>query len=79
MKRAEFALTVDEMYRGVGVATLMIKHLCAIARENGIQEIWGTILADNDKMLRVVKRSGLPFKTVFLDGEIKVTIATTKG
>lgn len=78
-KRAEIALTVDELYRGIGVATLMIKHLCAIASGNGIQEFWGTMLAENDRVLRVLKRSGHPFTSVFSDGVAQVTIVTSKA
>ncbi|MFC1494861.1 GNAT family N-acetyltransferase [Thermodesulfobacteriota bacterium] len=77
--RAEIALTVDEMYRGIGVATLMLKHLCAIARGAGIQEFRGVVLAGNNKMQSVIKRSGFPFKSVFTDGEFQVTIDITKG
>jgi len=74
---AEIALTVDELYQGIGVATLMLKHLCTIARANDIEEFHGTILSGNDKMIHVLQRSQLPLRTVSKEGVIEVTIDIT--
>jgi RimJ/RimL family protein N-acetyltransferase len=74
---AEIALTVDEMYQGIGVASLMLKHLCAIARANNIEEFHATILSGNDKMIHVLDRSRLPLQIVSEEGALDVTIDIT--
>ena len=77
-KKAEIALTVDEMYRGIGVGSLMLRHLCEIARENGIEKFHAVMLEDNTKMLHVLQRSQLPLHTSCADGVMEMEIDITK-
>jgi GNAT superfamily N-acetyltransferase len=56
---AEVAFTVDERYRGLGIASRLLKHLAAIARGRGIARFDAEVLANNSPMLAVFARSGL--------------------
>jgi len=77
-KSAEIALTVDEMYRGIGVGTLLLEHLREIARANGIEKFYAVMSAENEKMLHVFQRSQLPLHTAFTDTVMEVDIDITK-
>jgi len=59
---AEVAFTVDERYRGLGIASRLLKHLAAIARGRGIARFDAEVLANNQPMLAVFARSGLPME-----------------
>ena len=50
---AEAAFMVDDAHQGEGIATLMLEHLAAIARSNGIERFTAEVLADNRPMLAV--------------------------
>lgn len=77
-KTAEIALTVDDEYQGIGVGSLLLKHLCQIADANGLEYISATVLATNDRMMHVFQRSQLPTRQ-FKDAEvIEVTLALKK-
>lgn len=51
---AEFAVAVDEGYHRLGVGTLLLRHLAAIARAKGVARLEGTVLAGNHEMLEVI-------------------------
>lgn len=59
---AEFALTVVDDFQGLGVGSLLLKHLTQIARDSGIEHLHATMLATNEKMLHLLKRSRLPVR-----------------
>ena len=50
--RAELAILVDDAWQGDGIGSLLIEHLTAVARRDGIQELVGDVLATNVTMLR---------------------------
>ena len=50
--QAEMAILVDDDWQGDGIGSLLIEHLTAVARREGIQELVGDVLATNFSMLR---------------------------
>lgn len=60
---AELAFAVGEEYQGLGIATLLLKHLTLIARKNGLEEFTALVLQENRKMIEVFKNCGLPMST----------------
>jgi RimJ/RimL family protein N-acetyltransferase len=58
--RVEVAFTVEEDYQGQGLATMLLRHLIAIARDRGLTHLEAEVLASNTPMLKVFARSGLP-------------------
>ena len=59
---ADVAFLVDHEQHGRGIATLMLEHLAAIARSNGIARFTAEVLYENKPMLRVFARAGWPVK-----------------
>ena len=50
----------DGNYQGRGIASLVLNHLMRIARETGVSRFEAEVLAENQPMLAVFRRSGLP-------------------
>ena len=59
---AELAFVTDGAHRGLGVASLILRHLTAIAREANIKRFNAEVLAENQPMLAVFRHSGLPLR-----------------
>lgn len=57
---AEVAFAVDDVHHGLGVATLLLRHLVRIARAGGIATFTASVLDDNHPMLEVFAHAGLP-------------------
>ena len=55
---AEVAFVVDDAHQGRGIATLLLEHLAAAARRNGIARFGAETLAQNRRMLGVFRAAG---------------------
>jgi RimJ/RimL family protein N-acetyltransferase len=71
---AEIAFMTDGAHRGLGIASLVLKHLAKIAREAGVSRFDGEVLAENQPMLAVFRRSGLPMQLRRDGGTLHVTL-----
>ncbi|MGA1556465.1 MAG: GNAT family N-acetyltransferase [Ilumatobacteraceae bacterium] len=69
---AEVAFMVDDRHRGKGIATLLLEHLAAVARANGIDRFTAQTLADNRSMLTVFAKAGWPLHRRFDSGVVDV-------
>ena len=67
---ADSAFMVDDRHHGRGIATLLLEHLAAIARSNGITRFTAEVLAENRAMLSVFSRAGWPLQRRFESGVI---------
>ena len=67
---ADAAFMVDDEHQGKGIATLLLEHLAAIARSNGINRFTAEVLADNRPMLAVFSRAGWPVERRFESGVV---------
>jgi RimJ/RimL family protein N-acetyltransferase len=59
---AEIAFMTDGPHRGLGIASLILRHLALLAREAGISRFDAEVLAENQPMLAVFRRSRLPMQ-----------------
>ncbi|MEL6893150.1 MAG: GNAT family N-acetyltransferase [Actinomycetota bacterium] len=77
---AEAAFMVDDEHHGRGIATLLLEHLAAIARANGIERFTAEVLADNRGMLAVFAKAGWPLQRRFESGVVDLDweLATTE-
>ena len=67
---ADAAFQVDDAHQGRGIATLLLEHLAAIARVNGITRFTAEVLADNRPMLAVFAKAGWPIERRFESGVV---------
>lgn len=77
---ADVAFMVDADQQGKGIATLLLEHLAAIARDNGIERFTADVLSDNRPMLRVFSRAGWPVERHFDSGvtELEFPLSDTE-
>jgi acetyltransferase len=71
---AESAVVVADEYQSRGIGRLLLKRLVTYARAKGIIRLRGNLQVGNNRMLDLVRRSGLPSKIQYVDGIWKVTI-----
>lgn len=71
---AESAVVVQDDYQGRGIGKLLLRRLVKYARAKGIHFLRGNLQIGNDRMLELVRRSGLFHRTRFVDGIWEVTI-----
>jgi acetyltransferase len=54
----EYAVLVHDNYHGKGLGYKLVDVLIGVAQDKGLQSIWGTVLSDNEKMVRVATKLG---------------------
>jgi len=72
---AELAFLTRGAYRRQGIASLLLCHLILLAREAGLSRLEADVLADNQSMLNVFRRSGLPITQRRGGNVVHVTLA----
>ena len=72
---AEIAFTVEDAWRGRGIASRVLTHLAAIARARGIRRFEAEVLAENGAMLSGFTRSGLAMERRRDGGVVHVELA----
>ena len=74
-RTAELGFTVAEAWQRRGIASRLLQHLASIARDKGVGEFEAYVLPENEPMLAVFRRSGLPTTIRFADSLMHVTLA----
>jgi acetyltransferase len=64
LKNAEFSILVGDAWQGKGVGAELLKNSLRIARERGIESIWGLVLTENTQMLALGKKMGFKIHRV---------------
>jgi GNAT superfamily N-acetyltransferase len=72
--KAEVAFVVVDQYQGLGIGAALMRHLAAIARSAGLQELIAEVLPENVPMLKVFEKSGLPMTTINEHEVVQVTL-----
>ncbi len=75
-KSCEFALVVADEWQHRGIGSQLMTHLLEAARERGFSSMDGEILADNQKMLELVKGLGFHIRSSEQDSAIKLAAIT---
>ena len=65
---AEVAFLVQDGHQGRGVASVLLEHIAAVARERGIRRFIAEVLPDNRKMGKVFTDAGYTQNHSFADG-----------
>src|SRR5690606_18449590 len=71
---AEVAFLVEDAHQGRGVASVLLEHLRAAARERGISRFIADVLPANHRMLAVFRQAGYTAETEFSDGVVRMTL-----
>ena len=61
-KRGEFAIVLADEYQEKGLGTKIMDMLIEIAQEKGLESIYGIILPENKKMIRLAQKMGFEIK-----------------
>lgn len=56
--QAEFALAVADAWQGRGLGRRLVAHLVTEARRQGVQRLYGDVLAENRRMLALMREFG---------------------
>ncbi|MCP3818552.1 GNAT family N-acetyltransferase [Streptomyces sp. A3M-1-3] len=70
---AEVAFLVQDAHQGRGVASALLEHIGAVARERGIRRFAAEVLPANTKMIKVFTDAGYTQKRSFEDGSVHLT------
>ncbi|WP_328937476.1 GNAT family N-acetyltransferase [Streptomyces tauricus] len=69
---AEVAFLVQDAHQGRGVASALLEHIAAVARERGIRRFAAEVLPANSKMIKVFTDAGYQQKRSFEDGVVRL-------
>jgi len=70
---AEVAFAIARAYQGIGMGTLMLGHLAQAASVHGIGTLKAVVLAENRRMIDVLRGSGFPTSVRYESNMIEVT------
>ncbi|MFG2226412.1 GNAT family N-acetyltransferase [Streptomyces sp. NPDC048644] len=70
--QAEVAFLVQDAHQGRGVASALLEHIAAVARERGVRRFAAEVLPANTKMIKVFTDAGYTQKRTFEDGVVRL-------
>jgi acetyltransferase len=68
----EFSLVVSDDFKGQGLGSRLMLSIMDFAREKGLAEIEGLVLANNANMLKLMKSLGFSIKSFAEDPDFKL-------
>jgi acetyltransferase len=68
----EFSLVVADEFSGKGIGSRLMESIIDVARDKGLAEIDGLVLANNPDMLKLVRRLGFTVKPFPEDPDFKL-------
>ena len=71
-RQAEVAFNISDAHQGRGVGSVLLEHLAAAARENGIHRFVAEVLPQNRKMVAVFRDAGYEVTDFLEDGVISL-------
>ena len=69
----EVAFVVQDAWQGRGLGTLLFRDLLAAAHANGLRRFRAWVLAENQRMLRLIARLGEVQQRAFAQGVVELT------
>ena len=73
-QHAEIAITVTDAMQGLGIGKVLLDQLGECARRLGIEHMDASVLAENTRMLKLLRKSGLDFCTEVHNGIQTISI-----
>ncbi|MBU2534871.1 MAG: GNAT family N-acetyltransferase [Chloroflexi bacterium] len=78
-RSARVAFAIEDAYHGKGIGTKLIEWLANIARDNGIAFFKGDVLAENERMMSVLKDYGFHIDSELRGGVYHLTIPIARS
>src|SRR3954454_3749688 len=72
-RTAEVAFNVSDAQQGRGLGSVLLEHLSAAARENGVHRFVAEVLPENRRMLGVFRDAGYEVRHDFEDGVVSLS------
>lgn len=72
---SEIAITVTDEMQGKGIGKIVLRHLLDCANTLGIRHVDASVLAENTRMLTLIRKSGFPFKSYLEDGIRNISVS----
>ena len=66
-KTGEIAFIVADPWQGLGLGSKLVDHMIEICKEKGLEKLYGGILSDNTRAIRLMREMG--FKVEHVDEE----------
>lgn len=76
-RRAEVAFVIADAWQGRGLGGALFGALAVHARRAGVDHFVAETLGDNQRMLEVFRRGGVPLRTRFADGVVHADMDLT--
>jgi len=73
-RTAEVAFLVEDAHQGRGLASVLLEHIAAAARERGITGFIADVLPENRRMSKVFRDAGYKAEQRFEDGVLMLTL-----
>jgi acetyltransferase len=73
-RRAEFSIMVGDPWQGKGVGAKLLDKCLRIAKQCGVQTIWGIVLRENTQMIALGRKLGFKASRTDEPGELELTI-----
>lgn len=71
---AEIGLAVEDRWQGHGIGPRLLRTLAAYARRHGIAVLVADVMYDNDRMLAMLRHSGIPTTSHIRDGRVEARL-----
>lgn len=71
----EVAFLIDENFQGMGIGTYMLGKLVDRARELGLKGLTAEVLSDNQPMIKVFEKAGIPVESKLDGGIYKIRLS----
>ena len=78
-RRAEFSIMIGDPWQGKGVGAQLLLNLLKVARQQGMEWVWGTVLQENVHMQRLGRKVGFSMKFDPEEGAYDLTIDLTRA
>jgi acetyltransferase len=77
-KLAEFAILVGDQWQGRGIGTALMRRCFKIAKAQGIETIWSSVLAENTQMLALGRKLGFHIERIPDCGEYEMRLELSR-
>ena len=73
-RTGEFAVVVADQWQGKGIGASLLKRCLRIAKQKGLETVWGLVIAENIQMLKLGKKLGFKVKRISGSSEYELNI-----